>query len=173
MRTRSVTRGCALATLSAVLTAAGHVAGGGAFGDLTLLVVLLPLLAMAFTSAAGACRSAAGTVVVLGAGQVALHQAMVLLHPPHHSGGGAALGTTAMFGMHAAVTLVTAVALWHADRAVSALVDALRRVLPRRPTPLPARRPLRTTVLPVHDATTLRAAVLATSVPRRGPPVTC
>lgn len=172
MRTRSVARGSVLATLSAVLTAAGHVAGGGTLGDLTLLVVLLPLLAMVFTSAAAACRSAAGTVVVLGAGQLVLHEAMVLLHPPHRSGA-AALGTIEMLGMHAAVTLLTALALWHADRAVSALVGALRRVLPRRPAPLPAVRPLRTAVLPVDDATTLRTAVLAASVLRRGPPVSC
>ena len=170
MQTGSVVRGSALATLSAVLTAAGHVAGGGTLGDLTLLVVLLPLLALAFTSAAGMCGSAVGTVVVLGAGQVVLHQAMVLLHPPH-SAGGPSLGTAAMLGMHAAVTLVTALALWHADRAVSALVGALRRVLPRRLSPLPARRPLWTSILPVHDVGGFRAAVLAVSVLRRGPPV--
>ncbi|MDN5859612.1 MAG: hypothetical protein L0H84_13420 [Pseudonocardia sp.] len=186
MRTGSVARGGALATLSAVLAAAGHVAGGGTLGDLTLLVVLLPLLAMGFTSAAGACRSAAGTIAVLGAGQVVLHEAMVLLHPSHHAASARgpaaldapaldtpALDTPAMLGMHAAVTLVTALALWHADRATAALLDALCRVLPRRQAPLPARRPLRTFVLPRHGSDLQRTSVLAASVSRRGPPVTC
>jgi len=165
-------RGGALATLSAVLTAAGHVAGGGALGDLTLLLVLLPLLAVVCTSAAGACRSAVGAMLVLGAGQVVLHQAMVLLHPPHVTGA-AALGTAAMLAMHAAVTVVTAVALRCADRGVSALVAVLRRVLPRRLSPLPVLRPLRTAVLPAPVPTRVRASLLAASVLRRGPPVPC
>jgi hypothetical protein len=172
MRNRSVVRGGALATLSAVLTAAGHVAGGGTLGDLTLLVVLLPLLAVAFISAARACRSAVGATLVLGAGQVALHQAMVLLHPPHGAGV-ATFGTAAMFTMHAAVTLVTAVALRCADRGMSALVAVLQRVLPRRLSPLPVTRPLRLAVLPAPVRGRVRAAVLAASVLRRGPPVTC
>jgi len=172
MRNGSVVRGSALATLSAVLTAAGHVAGGGTLGDLTLLVVLLPLLAAVFTSAAGACRSAVGTMLVLGTGQVVLHEAMVLLHPPHVSGS-AAFGTAAMLAMHAAVTLVTAVALRCADSGVSALIAVLRRVLPRRLSPLPVARPLRLAVLPAPVRGRVRAAVLAASVLRRGPPVSC
>jgi hypothetical protein len=172
MRNGSVVRGSALATLSAVLTAAGHVAGGGTLGDLTLLVVLLPLLAVAFTSAAGACRSAVGAMLVLGAGQVVLHQAMVLLHPPHVTGS-AALGTAAMVAMHAAVTLVTALALRCADRGVSALVAVVRRVLPRRLSPLPVARSPRLVVLPVPVRGRVRASLLAASVLRRGPPVTC
>jgi hypothetical protein len=172
MRNGSVVRGSALATLSAVLTAAGHVAGGGTLGDLTLLVVLLPLLAVVFTSAAKACRSAVGAVLVLGAGQVVLHQAMVLLHPPHVTAN-AALGTAAMLAMHAAVTLVTAVALRCADSALSALTAVLARVLPRRLSPLPVLRPLRAVVLPAPVPARARAAVLAASVLRRGPPVSC
>jgi hypothetical protein len=172
MRNGRVVRGSALATLSAVLTAAGHVAAGGTLGDLTLLVVLLPLLAVAFTSAAGACRSAVGAMLVLGAGQVVLHQAMVLLHPPHGTGT-AAFGTAAMVAVHAAVTVVTAVALRCADRGVSALVAVLQRVLPRRLSPLPVARPLRPAVLPAPVQARARAAVLAASVLRRGPPVSC
>ncbi|MGI5126656.1 hypothetical protein ACQEVB_07545 [Pseudonocardia sp. CA-107938] len=172
MRSGSVVRGGALATLSAVLTAAGHLAGGGTLGDLTLLAVLLPLLAVGFTSAAAACRSFVAAALVLGAGQVMLHQAMVLMHPPHASGS-AAFGTAAMLGMHAAVTVVMASALRCADGAVSALLAVLRRVLPRRFSPLPVVRPLRLAVVAAPVPGGVRAAVLAGPLVRRGPPVTC
>lgn len=170
MRNGSVVRGCALAALCAVLTAAGHVAGGGTVGDLTLLVVLLPLLAAGFTSAAGTCRSLAGTTAVLGAGQVVLHQTMVLLHPPHV---GAAVSGRNMLVMHAAVTVVTALALRHADLAVSALLAGLQRVFPRRLTPPPVVEVRRACGRPVPPSFRLHAAVLAASVLRRGPPVRC
>lgn len=172
MRSASTARGTATAVLSAVLTAVGHLAGGGAVPDLAVLVVLLPLLATAFVSAAGACRAGVGTVAMLAVGQLVLHQVMALLHPGHDAAS-AAPGAAAMFGMHAAVTIVTAVALRFADHAVSALVTALGRVLPRRLTPLPALRPLR---LPAPSAAGLPArlaATFATSVLRRGPPVCC
>jgi hypothetical protein len=101
-----------------------------------------------------------------------LHQAMVLLHPPHNAGA-AAFSTASMFAMHAAVTLVTAVALRCADRGMSALVAVLQRVLPRRLSPLPVARPLRQAVLPAPVRGRVRADVLAASMLRRGPPVTC
>jgi len=172
MRRGRAMRGTATAVLSALLTAVGHVAGGGSVPDLAVLLVLLPLLATVFVSAAGACRGAFGTVATLAAGQFVLHELMVLLHPPH-PGNAAMLGTAAMLGMHAAVTLVTAAALRHADLAVSALSWALARVLPRRLSPFPALRPLRSGVVTCSDVPARYTLALATSVLRRGPPVRC
>jgi hypothetical protein len=160
-----VLRGAVLAGLSALLAAVGHAAGGGTVPDLAVLVPVLPLLAWAFTGTASRCRSMAGTVAVLAAGQFVLHSTIELLHPAH-------AGST-MLAMHAGATVVTAFALRHADRGAAALVAALRRVLPRRLVPPPADRPLQVLVVPepAVPARLTRAFVVAHA--RRGPPVTC
>ncbi|OLT10512.1 hypothetical protein BJF78_28730 [Pseudonocardia sp. CNS-139] len=166
-------RAAVLAGLSALLTAAGHTAGGGAVPDLDVLVVLLPLLAGLFTTVAGRSRGPLATVAVLGAGQLALHQLMDLLHPAHHPVAGPALAGWRMVAMHAVATLVLAVLVRHADRAAAALAAALGRVVRRRLVPPPADRPL--PVRPVPDlAIPLRLGrALAAAQPRRGPPVRC
>jgi hypothetical protein len=167
-----VLRGCALAGLSTLLTAVGHAAGGGTLPDLTVLVVLFPLLAALCTSVAQRCRHLVPTVAVLGAGQLALHQFMELLHPTHS--GGAALATGAqMVAMHAVATLVTAVALRHADLAVAGLVAALRRVLPRRLDPPSVDRPLPVLAVPGPAVPARLARAFAVARSRRGPPVEC
>jgi hypothetical protein len=160
-----VLRGAVLAGLSALLAAVGHTAGGGTVPDLAVLVPVLPLLAWAFTGAAGRCKSLAGTVAVLAVGQFVLHNAIELLHPSHS-------GST-MLAMHAVATVVTALALRHADRGAAALTAALRRVLPRRLVPPPADRPLPVLAVPgpAVPARLTRAFVVAHA--RRGPPVTC
>jgi hypothetical protein len=167
-----VWRGAAVAVLCSVLTAVGHVAGGGTLPDLSILLILLPMLATVSVSTAGACRSAVGSVASLAVGQIALHEAMTLLHPMQERGP-ALLGSCEMFVMHAAVTLVTALALRHADAAVSALAEHIARVLPRRLAPPPAQRPLRACPVPATDVPTRLALALATTAPRRGPPVSC
>lgn len=159
-------RGAVLAGLSALLTATGHVAGGGSLPDLGMLVVLLPLLSAVFGSFAQRCRGVAGTVVVLGAGQLALHHLMTLMHPPHDAG-------AAMFWMHAAITLVTAVALRHADRAVEAIHEALRRLVPRRAVAPIADRPLPALAVPGPGLPARLARLFAACDIRRGPPVGC
>jgi hypothetical protein len=171
-RTEGHLRAAVLAGLSALVTAVGHTAGGGSVPDLAVLVVLLPLLAGLFTTVAGRCRGAVGTVAALGAGQLALHHLMELLHPMHQAAD-AGLAGWRMFAMHAAATAVIAVALGHADRAVAGLAAALRRVVRRRLSPLPAHRPL-----PVFAVTDLAvparlARALAVAHVRRGPPVGC
>jgi hypothetical protein len=161
------------AALSTLLTAVGHVAGGGTAPDLAVLAVLFPLLAGVFTTVAGRCRGIVGTLAILGAGQLALHHLMDLLHRTHHLAEPAVAAGPQMFGMHAAITLVTAVALRHADRAVAGLVAALRRVVPRRLTPPPADRPLRTFAVPGPAVSARLARALAVAHARRGPPVGC
>jgi hypothetical protein len=165
-------RAAVLAALSALLAAVGHVAGGGAVPDLAILAVLSPLLAGVFVTVAERCRGMAGTLATLGAGQFALHQLMVLMHPAHHVEHGVAVpSATLMLGMHAAGTLVTAVLVRHADRAVTGLVAALRRIVRRRSTPPPADRPLPTLAVPGPAVPSRLALVLSAADVRRGPPV--
>lgn len=166
-------RGLALAALSALLTAAGHVAGGGSLPDLAMLVVLLPLLAGVFVSLAQRRRSLAATIVTLGLGQLALHELMTLLHPAHAATNGTVPSDAAMLGAHAAVTLVIAVAVRHADTAWDAVLAAIRRLVPRRLRPLPASRPLRPLVAADHGVLAAIARELAVAHVRRGPPVGC
>jgi hypothetical protein len=185
---RGVLRGVVLATLTALLTVAGHAAGGGALPDLAVLAVLLPLLAGALTAVADRSRSAVGALAVLGGGQLALHQLIEALSPagdPAHGAHGvhlvAASGTAAvaappgfvMFGAHAVATLVIAAALRFADRAVAAVRAALRRVVPRRLTPLSADRPLPTLATAGPAISLGLARTLAVAHVRRGPPVRC
>jgi hypothetical protein len=167
-------RGAALAVLSTLLTAVGHVAGGGAVPDLAVLVVLFPLLAAVFVTVAERCRSLARVVTTLAAGQLTLHLLMDLLHPAHDLAEPAMVAPgPEMLGMHAAVILVLAVVLRHADAAAVGLVAALRRVLPRRLTPLPADRPLPTRAVPGPAVSARLARALAVAHVRRGPPVGC
>ena len=107
----------------------------------------------------------AGTVGVLGGGQLVLHATLSALHPM------AADGERPMLVVHVLITLVTAVAVRYADAAVLAVAAVLRRVLPRRLTPLPADRPLPTRpAAPLH-LPARRARRLAVACVRRGPPV--
>ncbi len=165
-------RGTALAVFSGLLTAVGHLAGGGTLGDLGLLVVLLPLLAGVFVSLAERSRGPLGTVAVLGAGQLTLHCLMVLLHPAQNGGAGMP-GGPSMLLMHAVVTVLSAVGLRYADAAVVAMARALRRVLPRRPAALPADRPLPMLAVPGPGLPARLARVLLGAHARRGPPVGC
>jgi hypothetical protein len=166
-------RAAALATVSAVLTALGHLAGGGALPDLVVLVVLLPLLAGAFTMLAERSAGVLGTLAALGVGQLVLHQLIELLNPAHHAHHAVASSDTRMVAMHAAATAITAVALRYADRAIAALGAALRRVRPRRPQPLRADRPLATLATPGPAVSLRLARALAAVQVRRGPPVGC
>jgi hypothetical protein len=154
-----------LTLLVALLTAIGHVAAGGGLPDLSLLVVLLPLLGGAFVALAERTRSFAATLGVLATGQLVIHAALAALHPM------AADGSRAMLVLHVLTTLVTAVAVRYADAAVLAVAAALRRVVPRRLTPPPADRPLPTRPVPPLDLPARRARLLTVAVLRRGPPV--
>jgi hypothetical protein len=172
-------RATVLAGLCAVLTALGHLAGGGIAPDLTVLVVLLPLLAGVFTTLAARARTGLGTVAVLGLGQLALHQLVELLNPTHpahathHVAGTDLPAGAGMVAAHAVATLITAAALRYADRALDWVRAALRRVVLRRPPVLCADRPL-ATLATAEPAVALRLArALAGAQVRRGPPVGC
>jgi hypothetical protein len=169
-------RGCALVGLTALLAAVGHVVGGGAAPDLTVLAVLLPLLGWPVVAVADRCRGPLATTAVLGAGQLLLHELMVALHGHHHAAAALAPappGGTAMVAAHAAATVLAALALRHADRGLTAVGAALRRVVPRRPVPPPADRPLAVLVLPGPAVPVRIRRALAVTHVRRGPPVCC
>ena len=161
-------RGLVTAGLCTLLIAVGHVVGGGALPDLTVLVVLFPLLTGAVVGLADRCRSTAGMLATLGGGQYALHVLLVLLHPHSSAVGRSA---TTMFLLHAVVTVVIAVLLRRADDAVAAVGAALRRVLPRRPFVPTADAPL-AAWNPGDPAPRIRLALAAVPA-RRGPPVGC
>lgn len=161
-------RGVVTAGLATLLIAVGHVLAGGAVPDLALLVVLFPLLVGVVGPARG--RSFTATFAVLAGGQLALHLLLAVLHP---HGPAAGPDAATMVAVHAAATVVVAVLLYHADRAVAAVGSALRRVLvlarpagPPADAPLPA---LRVAAL----APPSRRRALAAVPARRGPPVRC
>ena len=158
-------RGVTLTLLVALLTTIGHVAAGGGLPDLSLLVIVLPLLACAFVALAERTRGFPGTVAVLATGQLVLHATLAALHPM------AADGARRMLVLHAVVTLVTAIAVRYADVAVLAVAAVLRRVVPRRLTPPPADRPLPTRPVPPLELPARRARLLTVADVRRGPPV--
>jgi hypothetical protein len=160
-----VLRSAVLAGLSTLLAAVGHAAGGGTVPDLAVLIPVFPLLAWVFTGAASRCHGLMGTVAVLAVGQFVLHNAIELLHPAHP-------GST-MLAMHAVATVVTALAMRHADRGAAASRAALRRVLPRRLVPLPADRPLPVLAVPGPAVPARLARAFVVAHARRGPPVTC
>jgi hypothetical protein len=164
-------RGSVLAALVTLLTATGHVAGGGSLVDLSPLAVLVPLLAQVLVAVAGRCRGAVGLLVVLGGGQVTLHYLLLVL-TAHGTAAGTFSGT-AMITAHAVATLATAVTLAHADGAVAALLTALARTVRRRPpvAPVAVAPPAR----PVPDeAVPLAASLVALAAhARRGPPTGC
>lgn len=157
-------RGVALSLLSALLTSVGHAVAGGGLPDPSLMVVVVPLLGGAFVAIAERTRGPLATVLVLGAGQLVLHTCLAALHPMPTGG-------LSMLGAHVLITLVTAVAVRHADVAVAAVAAVLRRVVPRRSAPPVADRPLPTRPVPAPDLPARRARLLRVADVRRGPPV--
>jgi hypothetical protein len=172
---RGLLRAAVLAIVTTVLAAVGHLAGGGSLPDITVLVVLLPLLAGVFSTLAERARSTVGTLAVLGAGQLALHHLIELLNPSHaaHHGAGADASSTGMLAVHVGATLLTAAVLRYADRAIAVVGAALGWVLPRRPPVLSADRPLASRVTPGAAVSLRLARALAAAQVRRGPPVGC
>jgi hypothetical protein len=164
-----VMRGAVLASLGTFLAALGHLAGGGTLPDLGMLVVLGPLLALATVGLAERTRGPAGLLLVLGGGQFALHELLVVLGHGHPEAAGPS--GPSMLVMHAVATLVTAALLRDVDVALGLLVAGLRRALPRRLAPpavdvLPLTLPVPAAGVVGHTARAVTSALL-----RRGPPV--
>jgi hypothetical protein len=163
-------RGALLAALVTLLTATGHVAGGGSFEQLSPLAVLVPMLVTVLVTLAERCRGILAVLTALGAGQAGLHHLLDLLGPHDHAGDSGAYPAS-MVAAHAVATVLVAPVVCAADAAVTGLVNALRRILPRRlrvpavDVPLPAR------AVPGADVPLLAAVGLVVAHARRGPPV--
>jgi hypothetical protein len=162
-------RGSVLAALVTLLTAIGHVAGGGTLAALSPLAVLVPLLATALVALAERCRGLVATVVALGAGQAALHL-LLLVMADHGHAPGTAFSGAAMVAAHGVATLATAAVLTTADATVTALFRAVRRAVPRRARTAPVdvappNRPVPDTAVPL-----VASLVRLTAHVRRGPP---
>jgi hypothetical protein len=163
-------RGALLAGLVTLLTATGHVAGGGSIAQLSPLAVLVPMLLTVLVTLADRCRGIVAVLTALGAGQAGLHHLLDVLGPHGHAADGAY--PASMVAAHAVATLLIAPVVCSADAAVAGLVGALRRILPRRlrvpavDVPLPAR------AVPGADVPLLASVGLVAAHARRGPPVT-
>lgn len=168
-RPHRVLRGSALAGLSALLTACGHVAGGGTVPDLAVLTALLPLLAGLMIGIAERCRGPVTTVATLAAGQVWLHALMTVLH--HHPHAADAAPGPVMLGGHAVATVLTAALLRHADAVLTALARALRGALPRPVPAPPVAAPPPAHAVPDLAVPARTARLLLAAHALRGPPV--
>ncbi|GAY08421.1 hypothetical protein TOK_1979 [Pseudonocardia sp. N23] len=159
-----------VASAGALITAVGHVAGGGALPDLSLLLVLFPLLSALVATLADACRSVAGVLAVLASGQLAMHAVLDVIGHTHVAAAAGTVGGVSMFAMHAVATVVMGLLIRDADQVLCLLFSALARVLPRRLSVPPADRPLATLAVACQAlaGATARAAI----GPRtpRGPP---
>lgn len=162
--------GIVLATLATVLAATAHVAGGGALPDIGVLLVLLPLLAVAVLGLGGRGAGPVTTLVALAAGQAGLH---VLLSVLHHHPSVIVAGGAPMLGLHLLATVATALLLHHAERGLALVARALCRVLPGRP-PVPViDRPLPARPAPAAGTSARATLILLVAHARRGPPVGC
>ena len=166
-------RGAILAALVTLLTATGHLLGGGTLAGLSPLAVLVPLLATVLVAVAERCRGILAMLAALGAGQLVLHYLLVVLTAHAHIGPDAVFSGSAMPAAHAVATLATAVVLSRADAAVTALVAAFGRILPRRLRV--AAVDVAPPACPVPDPDVPLAASLAlvAAHARRGPPIAC
>jgi hypothetical protein len=163
-------RGVLLAVLATLLTAVGHLAGGGSLEQLSPLAVLVPMLATVLVALAERCRSVVGVLLALGAGQAVLHYLLAILTAHGHH---AAVPALSMVAAHAVATLVLAPVVCCADAAVAGLVGALYRLLPRRLRVRAVEVPLPTRAVPDADAALLPCAGLVAAHARRGPPLAC
>lgn len=160
-----------LAALATLLTAVGHVAGGGSIEQLSPLAVLVPMLATVLVALAERCRGVVAVLGALGAGQVGLHYLFILLPAHGHSAG---LPAAPMMAGHAVATLLLTLAVCSADAAVDGLLSALRRILPRRLRVPAVDVALPTRAVPAADVPLLASVgLVAAHARRRGPPITC
>lgn len=167
MLTRRAVRAGLLGSALAVLTLAGHTAGGGALDALG--VGLVAVLSVALSAALSARTLSLPTLIaVLLAGQGFLH--LIVSLSAAHPHGASSTSSAAMLAAHVAAGVIAAVLIAHADRLAARWQAFLASVigaasphgLPVAPfdatTAVPGPGPLTTLVLLLHG------------VVRRGPP---
>ncbi len=171
MRWLAPVRGALLAVLVTLLTATGHIAGGGSLEQLSPLAVLVPMLVTVLVTLAERCRGILAVLTALGAGQAGLHHLLDLLGPHDHAGDGGAYPAS-MVAAHAVATLLVAPVVCAADAAVTGLANALRRIMPRRLRVPAVDVPLPVRAVPGADVPLLASVGLVAAHARRGPPAT-
>ncbi|MFD5824014.1 hypothetical protein [Lentzea sp. NPDC060358] len=132
-------RGTALALTSAALTITAHGLGGGELSEFVHAVPLVALIAFAAASLADRRSGKLSVVAGLGTAQLAQHLLLTWVGHDHTT-----TLTWPMFAAHLVAATLTGLLLFHAETALFRLVAAVTRLIPRRLTPLPATRPLRT-----------------------------
>ena len=124
-------RGVLLASLATLLTAVGHVAGGGSLEQLSPLAVLVPMLATVLVAVAERCRGVVAVLAALGVGQAVLHYLLVVLTTHGH---GAAVPALSMVAAHAVATLAWPARCAGSCRAARGCAPSRSRC-PRAPSP--------------------------------------
>ncbi|HUQ58515.1 hypothetical protein [Lentzea sp.] len=168
MSTRSnelrLLRGAALASTSAALTIAAHGLGGGELSEFVHALPLVVLIAFAAASLADKRSGKLSVMAGLGTAQLAQHLLLTWVSHEHMN-----TLTWPMFAAHLVAATLTGLLLFHAENALFRLFAAVTRLIPRRLTPLPATRPVRTfTSTPyLQNAHYLE---IARANRRRGPP---
>lgn len=157
-------RGAALAVTSATLTIAAHGLGGGELSEFIHALPLVVLIAFAAASLADRRTGRISVIAGLGTAQLAQHLLLTWVNHEHNN-----TLTAQMFVAHLVAATLTGLLLFHAENALFRLFAAVSRLIPRRLTPLPVTRPVRTFTSTPHvkqaHETRLRRAN-----GRRGPP---
>jgi hypothetical protein len=157
-------RGAALALTSAALTITAHGLGGGELSEFVHALPLVVLIAFAAASLADRRTGRLSIIAGLGTAQFAQHLLLTWVNHEHTN-----TLTGQMAVAHVVAATLTGLLLFHAENALFRLFAAVTRLIPRRLTPLPVAKPVRTfTSTPyVENA---HHAQLRRVNGRRGPP---
>ncbi|MET9627163.1 hypothetical protein ABZX92_06840 [Lentzea sp. NPDC006480] len=130
-------RCAAVGVVTGALAVLAHSTADGHLPDAGLAFSLVGLLTWACAGFARRELTPGRMLVLIGAGQLAMHFMMSLAASRHEHA-----DPSRMVAAHVAATALTVVVLATAERTVLALARAVASVLPRRLTPLPATAPL-------------------------------
>ncbi|MER7010507.1 hypothetical protein ABT324_03640 [Saccharopolyspora sp. NPDC000359] len=161
-----------LATTSASLSVAAHVAAGGSLPDLGTTTVITILLAGAGVALADRKRGSWGILGALGVSQLSLH-AFLQLVASHQDGPGAVGMPYSPWEMtlgHIGVVLLTGLLMARAEQALFVVARLLRSILPRRPRPLLTVTEVRSVCTPAITVRPLVHLLHRRINTRRGPP---
>lgn len=157
-------RGAALALTSSALTIAAHGLGGGELSEFIHAMPLVVLIAFAAASLADKRTGRLSVIAGLGTAQLAQHLLLTWVNHEHNN-----TLTGQMFLAHLVAATLTGLLLFHAENALFRLFSAVTRLIPRRLTPVPVTKPVRTftsTPYPQQQHTALYTRAHG----RRGPP---
>ncbi|GGU21113.1 hypothetical protein GCM10010178_11650 [Lentzea flava] len=157
-------RGAALALTSSALTIAAHGLGGGDLSEFVHAVPLVVLIAFAAGSLADKRTGRLSVIAGLATAQLAQHVLLTWVNHEHTN-----TLTGRMFVAHLVAATLTGLLLFHAENALFRLFAAVTRLIPRRLTPLPVTKPVRTfTSTPYTQRQ--HVALYTRAHGRRGPP---